>query len=234
MILLCAMLTFASTGQGILPAERIRLSVAQYVAELMSRGSSEYVLEVRSIPQAKVSDPSGCTLRVVREASIAMKGFSAIPVEIICSGKVEQRVVVPVRIRTFGFVLVTNRQLGKHERVAPTDVSIEKIETTTLDDATLRDLKDITDKRTTRILPVRSILARHHLESIPAVKQDDIVMLTVRTRRSAVSTRGVAKEDGCIGAVITVQPEGKHDRVRARVVDKGLAELDVESVAVKR
>lgn len=234
MSLLCAIVMFTNVEPGSVPAARIRGAVEQYVAQRMSLGNVEYVLEIRSIPSVIASNPSLCSVLVAREASIALRGFSAIPVEIVCAGRVEQRVMVPVRVRTFGSVVMTARHLRKHELVSPGDVTLEKLETTSLDESALRDLKDVVDKRTTRILPARSILGRHQLESVPAVNQDDIVTVAVRTRTTAVSTKGTAKEDGTVGAMITVQPQGKHDRVRARVVGKGLVELDVDAVAVKQ
>jgi flagella basal body P-ring formation protein FlgA len=234
MMLLCAILMVGDPGPGTVPAENIRLAVQRYVAERMSKGNVEYVLEIRSIPSAMASDPSICTVQVAREASITLKGISTIPVDIVCSGRVEQRVLVPVRVRTFDNVLMTRRQLRRHEPVTSADVIFERIETTSIDETALRNPNDLAARRTTRILPARSILTRNQLEIIPAVNQDDIVTVSVRTRTTSVSLRGIAKEDGTIGATITVQPEGRHDRVRARVVDKGIVELDLDAVAVKQ
>lgn len=206
---------------------KVRQFVEQYVASRMMRTGVQYVMEFRKIPAIRNLSSDDVTCRIGSDAPARLKGYVGIPVEIVAGKTVAQRIVVPVRIRTYGQVLLIAKQYGKHQAIEPDDVLSEIRETTMLGEDVLTDVKQVIGRRAVRILSSHTILQAAHLEESPAVRQNDVVTISVRGRAVAITRKGVAKEDGCLGAFIAVQPDGSHDRVRARVVSEAQVEIDL-------
>jgi flagella basal body P-ring formation protein FlgA len=231
MMILLAIVCWINVEKPTVQSDRIKKVVEGFVSEQLGAGRGDWVLEFRSLPLKLTVRSSDYSVRVGLDVVPKLKGYVGIPVEVLCSGKVEQRLIVPVHVRTFGNVIVTSRQLEKHEIITNREVTLQRIETTTLPDDILIDEYETDGKRTVRIIGANSVLCRSMMENIPTVRQDDPVTVAVRTMRASVSLEGVAKEDGCVGDVITVQRVGSHERLRGKIVDHRTVEIDLEDLA---
>ena len=98
-------------------------------------------------------------------------------------------------------------------------------------DDIILDANEITAKRTVRIVSANTVLCSAMLERIPIMRAEDVVNVLVRAGNAIVSVQGVAKQEGCVGDVITVLRTGSHDRLRATIVDSKNVIIDIEGTA---
>ena len=211
--------------------ERIRKAVEDHIYTKSGAARQDLVIEIRGrLPKLVVSS-GDYVVRVAMKAAPQIKGHVSVPIEVVCQGRVEQMASISVLIRRFGSVLMTARQLPKHHDVAIEDVVAEQVETTTLPEDIVRELSEIEGKRTVRIVSGNCILTSSMLESRPVIRHDDHVALAVRSKKAIVTVQGVAKQDGRIGDVITVQRIGSYERYRGKVIGAHAVEICLEEPA---
>ena len=211
--------------------ERIRKAVEEYIYVTSGASRQEMVIEVRGrFPNLAVST-GDYWIRVGLEAAPKFKGYASIPIEIVCQGKVEAKTSISVRIRTFGTVLVTSRQLLRHEGVTKDDLTHRQIETTILPDDWVSDVRWIVGKRMVRMISENTVLCRTMLENMPLVRQGDPLTIMVGSHNAVVKVQGIAKQDGCIGDRITVQRTGSHERFQGRIISEHAVEIELDERA---
>jgi flagella basal body P-ring formation protein FlgA len=216
-----------------LPVEvdRIQRAVEDYVYTTTGASRTELVVEIRGrIPRLAVSSRD-YSIRVAPTTVSSFKGYVTIPIEIVCQGRIEQTTSVSVRIRRFGPVLMTSRLLSKNHDMVTEDVIRQHVETTTLPEDILSELSEIEGQRTVRIVSGNCVLTRSMMECSPIVLHDDHVILAVRSNKAIVTVQGIAKQDGRIGDVITVQKTGSHEQYRGKVVGAHAVEICLEESA---
>jgi flagella basal body P-ring formation protein FlgA len=187
----------------------------------------EYSVEFRKVPAKVTVSSSNFTIRVESGSISRLKGHAGIPVEIACGGRPERKVVVQVFIRTFGKVIGVSRQLQRHHGISREDLTTQRLETTGLPDDVILSEDEIQGKRTVRIVNANTVLCGSMLERTPAVNEEDEVTVIVRTGRTTVTSRGIAKQEGSVGDVITVQPAGSHERMTATVLNNRSVLVDL-------
>jgi flagella basal body P-ring formation protein FlgA len=154
-----------------------------------------------------------------------LRGNLSFALEVVGDGEKGRRFTVPVRIRTFGTVAISQKQLPKHAPITDDDLLFRSVETTTLSTDVITKREQLIGKRTKRIVSEGSVLSESVFESHPLVELNQFVTLMVRHGAVALSTKAVAKEDGRKGDIITVQLVDSHQRLRARVIDDQTLEL---------
>lgn len=205
----------------------IRKAVENYVAARWDATQGDYMLEVRGVPSHLSVGSTEYSIQVGIGSAPRLKGHVGIPIEIVVAGKSVQKAVVPVLVRTFGSVVSTSRQMQRHEAVSADDILVQRLETTALGEDILTSVREIEGRRTARIIAANSVLSKIVLELIPAVKIEDVVTVFVRAGKTTLTTQGVAKQEGGIGDVITIQRVGSHDRLSAVIVDAKSVLVDV-------
>jgi flagella basal body P-ring formation protein FlgA len=219
MSVLLAILMWMNVAPTTVQPELIRKAVENYVATRWDASQGDYILEVRSLPSHLSVNSTEYSIQVGIGSAPRLKGHVGIPIEIIVAGKTVQKAVVPVLVRTFGNVVSTGRQMQRHEALSAEDILVQRLETTSLGDDILTSGREIEGRRTARIIAANSVLSRSVVESIPAIRLEDAITVIVRSGKATLTTQGVAKQEGGIGDVITVQRPGSHDRFRAVIVD---------------
>jgi len=231
MLILLAMVCWTNTEVTIVHPDKIKKAVQEYVVGRWGSSREEFLLEFRGLPSNIAAQSPDYSICVGIGSVPKLKGHVGIPIEIVSHGKVERRVVISIHVRTFGGVVVLGRQLQRHEGLAQEDILVQRLETTGLPDDVILDAKEIEAKRTVRIVSANTVLCRTMLERIPVVRPEDAVNIVVRAGNAIVSVQGVAKQEGCIGDMITVQRSGSHDRLRATIVNSRNVIVDVEGTA---
>jgi flagella basal body P-ring formation protein FlgA len=212
-------LWFSSQGRMVL-MEEIKQMVTQYIHAAGPPSADEVVVEFRSVPVDISVSREKYELRVATDGLPVLRGNVSLPVEVVCGGATEKRFVVSVKIRRFGNVLFAAKQLSRHAQVGEEDILVQKAETTTLPADILRQPGQLQGKRTSRIVSNGSVICGSMLEAPPLVTPEDRVNLIVRTKSVTVSVDAVAKEDGRLGEIVTVERRGVRGRLKAKVVNE--------------
>lgn len=226
-LLIIMAMWFGDTGTVVKP-EALKRAVEEYVHNQFAGSAQTVVIEFRSLPNEIVVSNAGYSFRVAPEGPPRLSGNTSVPVEIVVQDKVERRVLVPIKVRTFGNVAVAAKQLMQHALMLKDNVEMQTVETTTLPQDVVTSVEALREKRTTRIISQGSVLRESMIEHIPLVQQDETVTLIVKLKGVEVSTRVLAKENGRRGEYILVQKMETHEKLKAKVVNNKIVQLDVD------
>jgi len=227
---ICGIASFIFFGwTNIVDATEIKDAVSAFViSRLDSTLRRDAVIEFRSgLESVKVSG-SDHAIRIEPQEEIKMRGAFCLPVEISSDGKVERRMVVSLKVRLFGRVLVCSRQLDRHTSIADGDIASRYAELTSLPDDIILNKEQLAGKRTSRIIGEGSILKESSLELMPLVFRGESVTLLVRAGKVKVSMQATAKDDGVFGSLIEVQKIDSHERIKAVVIDDHTVQVTTE------
>ncbi len=198
-------------------AAALESAVRAFLAERQGALQVQPDITFRSVPAEIAIAESTYTLHVAADGRTSWKGPIGLRVEIESRGQIVHRCMVSVLIRTYADVLVAERPIGRHMAPAADDVRALRMETTMLQRPMLENGADLAAMRTRQIVTRGSILYADLFEQVPLVLQGDHVRVRVQTGGVTLSAEGTAREDGNRGEYITVDIDGRRDRVRARV-----------------
>ncbi len=223
-------MTFILLGQtNVVEVDEIKSAVSQYVfSRLDSTMRKDAIIEFRGGLERVSISGSEHTLRVGLGEERVLRGIVCLPVEITSAGKVAREMLVSLKIRLFGQVLVAGRQFERHSNVFDQDVGTRYAELTSMPDDVVMRKDQLSGKRTSRIIGAGSILRESSLELIPLVFRDEQVTLIVRAGHVKLSMKGVAKDDGVFGSMIEVQKLDSHERIEAVVIDEHTVQVTME------
>jgi flagella basal body P-ring formation protein FlgA len=205
--------------------ERIRKAVEEYIYSASGASRQELLVELRGRLPRLTATTKEYAVKVSLDNVPRFKGYVSIPVEIVSQGKTEARATVAVRIRTFGTVVVTHRLLQQHEALSTENTSLATMETTSVPDDRIVDLRGIEGKQSARMIAADAIVTTSMIENIPLIRQGDHLVIMVGMLNAVVKVEGTAKQDGCMGDVIEVQRSGSHERLQGRIVSAHAVEL---------
>lgn len=215
-------------ARTIVKREALKRAVEDYVQNQFAGSAQSAIIEFRSLSSQIVVSNAGYSLRVAPEGHPRLNGNVSVPVEIVVKGKVEKRVLVPIKVRTFGNVAVAAKQLMRHALMMKDDVEMQTVETTMLPQDVVTSFETLREKRTTRIISQGSVLRESIIETIPLIQQNETVTLIVKSKGVEVSTRVLAKEDGRRGEYILVQKMETREKLKAKVVNNKIVQLDLD------
>ena len=210
-----------------IPQEELTSFVEEFVRMHTGIAPGDLIVEFRNVP--RVPNPRReYSMRISLEHAAPMRGNLSLPVEVVTDGTVLHRVIVSLKVRTFGQVFVSSRKLLKQELLTDADVAVKRVETTSLAQDCITGAEQLRHKRTSRIIGEGTILYQSSLEDMPLIQSNDVVTLRVRAGSVIVSTTCVAKEDGRMGDMVTVQKSGSWERVRGKVLNEKTVEVTLD------
>ena len=225
-ILLLLSAFVAVAGAQSVPPEAIRDAVRQSILGRLGDGAEDATVEFRS-ELRPVPVPSAGYRVEVPKSTLRPHGTFSVPVEILADETVVRHMLVSVRVRTFGYVLLASHQLGRSAVLSGEDVIAQRMETTNLPEDAVSSPSECAGRRTTKLINAGNVLRRSFLEPVPVIHQGERVMLTLRTGTVTLRAEALAREDGAIGSLISVQKLNSRERLRARVVGPGTAEVQL-------
>lgn len=231
MLILLFLMVQAVVGETIIHPSQFQTAVERSFA--MQRPANEgarRTLEFRSLPKPLTVTGRNIRLCVDEPLLPDVRGNMSVAVSVYSNELLVQKILVSLKVRTFGTVAIAARQLEQHAVLQPGDMMFQERETTATADAVVTVAAETEGRRTKRIIAAGSLLRRDALERMPAVQQNGIIVLVVRSGAVRLSVKAIAKADGVIGQMIQVQREGSHDRLYARVVADGLVEAVSERI----
>ncbi|MBI3787896.1 MAG: flagellar basal body P-ring formation protein FlgA [Ignavibacteriales bacterium] len=224
--LIIMMLWFGDTMTVVKP-ESLKRAVEEYVRNQYRGSAQTIIVEFRALPNGIAVSDAGYSFRVAPEGSARLSGNVSLPVEIVVKDKVERRVLVPFKVRTFANVIMASKQMQQHALITKDNVEMQTVETTLLPQDIVTSFEVLTEKRSSRIISQGSILRESMIESVPLVQQNETVTLIVKSKGVEVTTKALAKENGYRGEFILVQKMETRETLKAKVVNNKLVQLDI-------
>jgi flagella basal body P-ring formation protein FlgA len=225
-MLLVVGLFLTETSHAAAQENRLKQAVEEFIRHHDHGTSEEVMVEFRTVPELGTAVPSGVELRV-QPTGGSLRGTVVLPVEQIVEGRVQQRYLVTVRVRTFGDAMVAKTMIPKESLLSADVVEPQRVETTRLGGEQIDSAEKLVGMRATRIIMPGTILTRAMVEQPPLVMRSAAVDLEVRSRAVVIVAKAIAREDGRDGETIEVQRIGSRERVRARVVGPARVRLDI-------
>lgn len=223
--IIACILLFQSSPEAVVTKSDIEEVITEYISAQISDPEERFEIEFRSIPSSIPVDAREFDLEINPDRGIAFRGNISLPVDIVADGKTERRIVVSMRIRRYADVYMTANTLTRHKPVNESDFVRIRVETTALPDDIITSSDELQTKRANRIVQEGVIIRSSMLEEIPIIPVGTKVIVEVRAGPVVVTTSGISREEGRKGDIISVQRDGTHDRLRARVIDSTRVEL---------
>jgi flagella basal body P-ring formation protein FlgA len=223
-IIACTLL-FHTSSEVIVTRGDIEAVITEYITAQINDPDERFEIEFRSVPSSIAIDAREFDIGINPDRGLAFRGNISLPVDIIADGKFERRIIVSMRIRRFADVYMTANTLTRHTPVEQSDLVRIRVETTALPDDIVMSMGELHNKRTNRILQEGVIIRSSMVEEIPIVSFGNRVIVEVRTGPVVVTTSGISREEGRKGDIISVQRDGTHERLRARIIDSTRVEL---------
>ncbi|MEK7263951.1 MAG: flagellar basal body P-ring formation chaperone FlgA [Bacteroidota bacterium] len=219
MIAFC-ILWFLGIGDITFTQQEIRKIVEDFIFQQITLDRNNVIVEFRNITsEIQLQTEQQITPSVLLDKNIALRGNVTLPVEFRSNSRVEKRVLVSVKIRTFENTCTPSRQILKGEILKDEDILEQKIETTDNREQFFSDKNECIGLRAKRTLQIGSTISRDMLEALPILLRGQIVTVYVQNGGVTVTVRGEVQKDGSIGEVITVKLERSHERVKVKVLD---------------
>lgn len=108
------------------------------------------------------------------------------------------------RVRVFKQAVVALKPLKPKAKITPEDVTIARVELLEATEAfsTVEELEDMVAKRP---ISAGSVIKSEYVKKETVVKRGEKVAVTVEGQSIRIRSHGVAREDGHVGAIITVR-----------------------------
>ncbi len=177
-------------------------------------------------PEATINNKCITAVRFEQVNERALVGTSILKmIASLCDGN-EMSQLLTARIRIFRRVAVSAHRLPRHAVLAPQDIRMELREITSLSDRPVTSYEEVMGRRTRRSISGGRVLVASDFEPIPIIERGSGVMVSVVVGLVTVTSKGMALEDGSIGAKIRVQDLTTGRRLVGTVVGKGLVVLE--------
>ena len=144
---------------------------------------------------------------------IGEQGSRRYSIHVSCVMRVIEPVVVAKTDITRGMVL------------KPENFSLESQDITQCSFLPLSSLKEIENSRSSRAIPMGSIIHEALLYKMPIIERDDPVTVSVTHGRVTICMSARAREAGSVGDKIWVENEMTHKLLKTKVIDRGKVSL---------
>jgi flagella basal body P-ring formation protein FlgA len=208
--------SWAEAGTRISKGE-LEAAVREYIASRRAASTEQSDVVLRGAPEGIDVQGESYELHVASDTRTQWKGTVTVRVEVETGGRIVHRCLVSVVIRTYADVLVAGHPISRHAQTAAGDVTLQHMETTQIHRPLVVGIASLGGMRTRQIIPQGSILYEDLFESNPLVQQGDHVLVKVQSHGVALTTEGIAREDGGRGEYVSVELANRRERVRARI-----------------
>jgi flagella basal body P-ring formation protein FlgA len=215
------------------------LAVSGSLAERITHETTEFIIQRVTLPYDSISVDVEVPQISARPSEIAH--FSAdlvattkpvmgtVPVKITAvlhSGE-SMQYIATARVRIWSKAAVAARRLKRHDVVGDEDIRFERREVTRAHDGYFPGPEEIVGNRATRVVPSGGLLTASSVEPVPLITRGSNVNVTVLIGAVAITSRGKALEDGCLGSLIDVRDCATGKRMTAEVIGENLVLLQV-------
>ncbi len=191
----------------------------EFVKKNLAGINDEIVIEpVKQISDVEVLDMDSL-VEIVPNPSMDYDGKINLIAKISLGDSGDLKVPVNLNIRRFAEVLVATKRIEKEETLSEENVVLQKKEITNLGNRYFRSMQQLAGKKVKSFILAGQILSSTMLERPAVVKRQSLVSVVYEIPNMLITTKGVAREDGCEGDVIRVTNLDSKKEIEAVVVN---------------
>lgn len=162
--------------------------------------------------------PQDNHLEIDTDKNFRLSGeYAYVPVVTFDARNKASHSIVTLRVKLYKNVLVADQRIDRDETLSASMFS-EKLMNVAKLEGNLVEANALKDSRSKIIIAERSILMENMIEPIPVINSGDKVTIHTGDKSVAVSIEGIARQDGNVDQVISVQCQSKI--FKAKVIDK--------------
>jgi len=165
----------------------------------------EVILQFDEIPSPIQVNPSNWDVKISKRYGKVKRGANSIEVAVFSNESLIKKFLTTVRFKTFDNMVVAKSQLNKLNRISGDQVLIQRIESTTIKRMFFRNLEDVFNLQTKRIVQKGKPIFFDMVELPFLVTRGDILKIVVKLKNLEVSATGKALQGGRIGDMIKVE-----------------------------
>jgi flagella basal body P-ring formation protein FlgA len=136
-----------------------------------------------------------------------------------------RELVLDVQVTLPPAVVVAAGPLPAGSAVRAEDIRLERVQGRTDRANPIHSVEEVVGKETLRSIPAGGVIQRDHLRRPLLVRRGEMISVRAGNSRIQVKTVARAKEDGCLGDLIAVEPAERRKSYFARV--SGIQEAEV-------
>jgi flagella basal body P-ring formation protein FlgA len=147
------------------------------------------------------------------------KNYGYVPVKIYEKNNSVNQTILTIKFKLFKNVFLASKNIGKGQDIS-SDMFISKLkDISDLNNNLVDETKDILKYRSRMFIKEGTILTEELIEPIPVVNNGDKVILHSGRNGVDISMEVIARQEGCIGDVISVS-NSSSKLYKAKIVDK--------------
>lgn len=150
---------------------------------------------------------------------------SNVTLRVQCPGSSTWSFYLTAQVDRLRHILVATRNIGRGESLSEDDVSLELRSVSSLGNGTISDPARISGKVAKRPINLGDSIRTSSVTAPEVIQRGDTVNVTAVSGGIAVSTSGIAMNDGKVGQQIRVQNLKSERIIKARVTAKGQVQV---------
>lgn len=171
----------------------------------------KYEYEILRLPQNE-------RLEIDTDKNFRMSGeYAYVPVKIYDSKKNASHSIITLRVKLYKNVLVSKQKIDRDESLSPSMFDKKLMDVSRME-GDLVEENALKDCRSKIIINEKTVLFQSMIEPIPVISRGEKVTIHTGGNGVDVSVEGIARQDGLIDQVISVQCRSQI--FKAKVIDK--------------
>ncbi|KAB2836969.1 MAG: flagellar basal body P-ring formation protein FlgA [Candidatus Brocadia sp.] len=220
--------TYGSTTVSLVSAEsttitgsEILMAAKEYLLSNLSRSEDEIIIETDRMIQDKLLPASkeDVRLEVTQVETNKDRGNVQLIVRILTNDKLCMKVPVFFNIRLYENIVTSSKKIDRNDTLTLDNLIISRMETTKLSRTVFSKVEELVGKRALRSILPNTPITPELVDNSPAIKKGDLIKVFIHTGNLHVVTKGVAKEDGCVGKIIRVKNIDSNKDLYGKVED---------------
>jgi flagella basal body P-ring formation protein FlgA len=185
----------------------------KYLDEKFS-GYIKYEYQVSGMPQKY----SNVEIDNEKNATVS-KNYIYVPVKVYDDKKIVSSSMITIKVKLFKNVFVARKEIRRGENLEPNYFQLKDVDVAPNSDKIFDLVDELVKYRSKVMIKDGAVLSEEMVEPIPVVKKGDNLILHTAGSGVDISQEVIARQDGCIGDVISVH--AKMNRLyKAKIVDK--------------
>lgn len=194
-----------------------RQAVVEYIRERAPWPADRYRIDFLREPTPVMINAGPVTVRVLQGPKKQLAGTHSYVVEYRQEGRREVRGSFNVRVHVEAAIQVAARAMPRGTVLAETDLVSKQVDLASIRGVPETDPAKIVGARLAHPLQEGQLITVDSCEPIPIVRRGDAVVLVARREGLVVSAFGVAREDGAVGEMISIENVSSKQLVHGRV-----------------
>ncbi len=213
------MVQSAECAMEVLTSDQTKQRIENVVYELSGKSRDDLIIEFRYVPQS-IKVPDGSRVEITLPRMLERRGSAVAYITVKSDdGRYTRRIPVSLKLRTFDYVFVAKKRLGRGHILVPDDIRRERVETTNLSGGLVKESSEIYGKKTKRIVNTGASIRTDMIDLPNLIERGDIVNIVAHLEGVKATGVGKAKQSGRKGDMIMIKNVDSGRQITGRIKD---------------